>query len=100
VSVAGVIVLLAHLPGKKLWPGLLAAMVALLGSHLEARPLELIYPENQTKVLMSGVLKDIHQSISPGELIFVEYQTGVMLRYYLYRDQVFIFEATPAHDRI
>ncbi len=99
-SVAGVSFLLAHLPGKKLWPGLLAAMVALLGSHLEARPLELIYPENQTKVLMSGVLKDIHQSISPGELIFVEYQTGVMLRYYLCRDQVLPFEETQAQERI
>ena len=99
-SVAGVSFLLAHLPGKKLWPGLLAAMVALLGSHLEARPLEFIYPENQTKVLMSRVLKDIRQSISPGELIFVEYQTGVMLRYYLCRDQVLPFEETQEQERI
>jgi hypothetical protein len=88
-AVAGASFPLARLGGKQLWPGLLAAIVVVIFCNLDTIPVDSIRPQNQTKALMSRALNDIHQSIPRGAFVFVEYETGLMLRYYLCRDQIF-----------
>jgi hypothetical protein len=88
-AVAGAGFPLARLGGKKLWPGLLAAVVIVTFCNLDTNPTDNIRPHNQTRALMSRALNDVHQSIPRGALVFVEYETSLMLRYYLCRYQIF-----------
>ena len=96
-AIPGASLPLARLGGKQLWPGLLAAIVVLTFCNLDAIPVDYLRSENQTKALMGRALDDIHQSIPRGALIFVEYETNVMLRYYLCRDQIFPIDDLQRH---
>jgi hypothetical protein len=88
-AIAGISFALAKLGWRKLWPGLLAAIVVLGTSNLGNGSSEFMRAQNQSKELMSRALSDVRQSISSGELVFVDYQTALVLAYYLSRDQVF-----------
>lgn len=93
--VAGMSFTLGHLGGRMLWPGLLSALIMVTVSNLDTSPVDYMRPRDQAKVWMSQALQDIHQSIPPGATVFVEYETSLMLRYYLCRDQIFPIDDAP-----
>ena len=91
-AMAGVGLAFSRLARQRLWPALVAAMALLLVCNLNATPTEFISPRNQARVLMTEARQYIRQSVPPGSPIFVEYQSGLMLRYYLCPDQMLPIE--------
>jgi hypothetical protein len=88
-GVAGAGALSGILRGKKLWPGVLAAMLVIGIASVHPEPIEGILLQNQSRFLMDQAVKAIHQTIPPATPIFVEAQTSFTLRYYLCRGQAF-----------
>ncbi len=61
-------------------------MTLLLACAAAAEPVEYITPENQSKLLMHQALAYVHGSIPSGGLIVTEYQSYLMMRFYLCRE--------------
>src|SRR5262249_36027198 len=86
--------------GRKLWSGLIALGFALAVCNVyPTPPAQPIYTEQQSRTLMSQAVNHIHQSILAGKLVFVDYQTSVLLGYYLGRNQITHFDQLPQEFR-
>jgi Dolichyl-phosphate-mannose-protein mannosyltransferase len=84
---------LTRLIERKPWPGLLAVGIAMAVCNLyPTPPAQPVYTEHQSRALMSQAVNHIHQSIPAGKLVFVDYQTSVLLGYYLGRNQITRFD--------
>jgi hypothetical protein len=95
--IAGASFALAELMGRKLWPALSALGVALMiGNAYPTPPAQPLYAEQQSRALMTRTVNHIQQSIPAGKLVFVDYQTSVLLGYYLGRNQITSFSE---HER-
>jgi 4-amino-4-deoxy-L-arabinose transferase-like glycosyltransferase len=88
-SIVAVSVALVKLLGKRIWVVLVASVVIMpvwnlygvqYGQHIE--------PQNQRRELMIAAIDYIRQSVPPGGLLFVDYQTGVLLGYYLGKGEI------------
>jgi len=88
-AVSGISFLIAEIAGERIWPLLLGALVvAPVWSLTARRPDTDMSDRNQSRPMMAATLQCIRQTIPPGSLIFTDYQTNVMLGYYLGRHQV------------
>ncbi len=88
-AVAGVSFLLTQLAGKRIWPVLSVAVVVIpVWNLIATSPAQHISTANQSRILMNKAVDYIRQSIPPGGLLFVDYQSSVMLGYYLGRNQI------------
>lgn len=88
-AVSGISFLIADVAGERIWPLLLAALFVAPAWNLAARrPDNEMSDRNQSRSVMTATLRCIRQTIPPGSLIFSDYQTNVMLGYYLGSDQV------------
>ena len=82
--IAGVSYLVATAYGQRLWAVFLFAGLIVTGAWTSGRTNEpYITPENQSRSLMKNAMGHIQQSVPPGGLIFVDYQSSIILSYYL-----------------
>jgi hypothetical protein len=82
--IAGVSYLVATAYGQRLWAAFLFAGLIVTGSWTSGRTNEpYINPENQSRALMNGAMDHIRQSVPQGGLILVDYQSSIVLSYYL-----------------
>jgi hypothetical protein len=87
---------LTKLIENKPWPGLLAVGVAMAVCNLyPTPPAQPVYTEQQRRALMSQAVNHIHRSIPAGKIVFVDYQTSVLLGYYLGKNQLTRFDQPP-----
>ena len=92
-AIAGASFGLTKLIERKPWPGLFAVGFAMVVCNLyPTPPAQPVYAEHQSRALMSQTVNHIHQSIPPGKLVFVDYQTSVLLGYYLGKNQITRFD--------
>jgi hypothetical protein len=92
-AIAGASLGLTKVVERKPWPGLFAVGFAMVVCNLyPTPPAQPVYSEHQSRALMSQALNHIHQSIPPGKLVFVDYQTSVLLGYYLGKNQITRFD--------
>ena len=97
-AIAGASFVLAELMSRKLWPALSALGIGLAICNVyPTPPAQPIYTEQQSRALMTQTVNHIHQSIPAGKLVFVDYQTSVLLGYYLGRNQITSF-AQPQRE--
>jgi hypothetical protein len=85
-ATAGISFLLGQLIGKKTWSvvvGIIMVVVLVAGYLHLTPPGQPIGMENQQRKLMSQAVDYIRQSVAPGWFIFGDYQTTLMLSYYL-----------------
>jgi hypothetical protein len=80
--IAALSFLIATISGRKLWAGILIA-VLLAGSTYTGSKLSEPYltKENQNLGLMKDAIAYIHQTIPPGERIVTDYQSAIMFVY-------------------
>jgi hypothetical protein len=84
---------ITRLSSRKVWAGLLGSAALLTASAVAADPPEDISAQNQAKVLMDRAKEYLHNSLPEGARIITEYQSYLMLRYYLCPELV-----TPSSD--
>jgi hypothetical protein len=97
--IAGISLLLGRLAGRRLDAILLAAVIVVpIWHRTVAIPASEYRPSDQKRELMVGAVDYIRDSIPVGSLLFVDWQTAVLLGYYLGRDQIatqFLTGSTP-----
>lgn len=74
---------LAFLSQKAFWAGIVATVVLLITCNVYSEPAEYMSTAGQAKKEMVQTVKYIHESVPAGGVILVDYNTGLMLRYYL-----------------
>jgi hypothetical protein len=88
-AVAGASVSLSWILRGRTWLSLLVAASIMAVCFLASNdPPEYIRPENQRKALMVEAVKYIGRSISTGQLILVDGETSLMLKYYLCPNEI------------
>jgi len=92
-ALAGASYSITRLSSRRLWAGLLGSAALLTASAITADPPEDISAQNQAKVLMDQAKEYVHKSLPAGTRIITEYQSYLMLRYYICPEQI-----TPPHD--
>lgn len=81
-AVAGTSIALTALSATRLWPRLLI-VVALVICNVFPSPPPMIRPRNQSRTLMLHAMTALRQSAPPGSVILTDYQSGLVLGYYL-----------------
>jgi 4-amino-4-deoxy-L-arabinose transferase-like glycosyltransferase len=82
--IAALSFLLATLDGQKIWAAVVIAALLVGASNTSAKVGETyISKENQGRKLMTAAVNHIHQTIPPGGEIFTDYESALMLVYYL-----------------
>jgi len=82
--IAGVSYLVATAYGQRLWAVFLFAGLIVAGSCTSGKTYEpYIKPDNQSRALMNGAMDHIRQSVPRGGLLLVDYQSSIILSYYL-----------------
>jgi hypothetical protein len=72
------------LQGRKLTAGLMTAVVLMGVSNAWGRPLQpYISSENQSRSLMIDAMRQMKQSVAPGELVLLDRQSRFLIAYYL-----------------
>jgi len=83
-ALAGVGVALAHFLRNRASLGMILALViALVCNLFPTHRLPYMSPQDQRRGNMQAALGFMHQEIAPGEIIFADYQTSLMLDHYL-----------------
>ena len=82
-AVAGVSIGLSALSPARFWTksSLIAATLAVC--NVFPSPPPMIRPRNQSRTLMAHAVAALRQSAAPGSLILADYQSGLLLGYYL-----------------
>ncbi len=82
--IAGVSYLVATAYGQRLWAVFLFASLIVTGAWTSGKTYEpYITPENQSRALMNGAMDHIRRSVPQDSLILVDYQSSILLSYYL-----------------
>jgi hypothetical protein len=82
-AVAGVSIALAALSPRRPWTKSSLIAAALAVCNFFPSPPPMIRPRNQTRTLMLRAVSAIRQSAPPGSVILADYQSGLVLGYYL-----------------
>jgi len=83
-ALAGVSVALAHFLKNRLALGVVAALlISLLCNMFPSHRVPYMSRQDQSSVNMKAALLFLHERVAPGERIFTDYQTSLMLHYYL-----------------
>jgi len=81
-AVAGTSIALSGLSQTRFWPKLLI-VAALVICDVFPSPPPMIRPRNQSRTLMLRAMAGLRQSAPPGSIILADYQSGLVLSYYL-----------------
>jgi 4-amino-4-deoxy-L-arabinose transferase-like glycosyltransferase len=82
--IAALSFLLASVYGQKLWAAIVIAVLLVGASNTSGKPSEpYIAKENQSRTLMDAAVNHMRQTIPPGDLILTDYQSALVLVYYL-----------------
>jgi hypothetical protein len=81
-AVAGTSIALTALSATRLWPKPLI-VAALVICNVFPSPPPMIRPRNQSRALMLHAASALRQSAPPGSVILADYQSGLVLGYYL-----------------
>ena len=88
-AIAGVAFLVGQVAGRRLWPVLLAAVVAFpIWQSFAALLPQSLPGQNRSRKLMGAAIAYLRGVVPKGGLIFTDYQTSVLLGYYLGRNEV------------
>jgi 4-amino-4-deoxy-L-arabinose transferase-like glycosyltransferase len=90
-AIAAVSFLISAIYGQKVWVAILIAVLLVTASNTSGKLSEpFITGENQSRTLMTAAVKHMQQSIPPGDLILTDYQSAIMISYYLCGPKVVI----------
>lgn len=82
--IAALSFLLATMNRQKLWTAIVMAALLAGASNTSGQVYEpFITRENQSRSLMKAAVKDIHQTIPSGGVVLTDYQSALLLVYYL-----------------
>ena len=82
--IAALSFLFTRITREKLWAAMLIGFLLIGISDVSAKEIEpYIAKENQSRTLMKAAMDHIHQTIPPGSLIMTDYQSALLLVYYL-----------------
>ncbi len=82
--ISGVSYLIASAIGERFWPAVLLAGLIVGGAYTSGKIYEpYIKPENQSRMLMMTAMEHIRQSVPRSDLILADYQSSLLLGYYL-----------------
>jgi Dolichyl-phosphate-mannose-protein mannosyltransferase len=96
-AVAGISYALARLGGRAVWPGLAATAAILLLTNLRPVAPTSIRAEYLAHDWMTGALGAMHRDVPAGSLVFSDYQSTLVLGYYLCPGQPFPFATLERH---
>jgi len=83
-SIAALSFLLAAVCGRRVWAAMVIAALLVGASNTSGKtPDTFITKEDQSRRLMAAAMNHIHQTIPPGGEILTDYQSGLLLVYYL-----------------
>lgn len=86
-AVAGIASGVAWLSRRAAWAGLIATVLLLVVCTRRVEPLSYISPADQASERMAQALAYIHKSVPAGGVIVVDYNSSLVLRYYLCPDE-------------
>jgi len=84
--VAGIASGIASVSRRVVWLGFAATIALLFVCTLRVEPLSYISPADQASAHMEQAVKYVHESVRPGGVILVDYNSSLVLRYYLCPD--------------
>jgi hypothetical protein len=82
-AVAGIATSIAWLSRKAVWAGIVATVALLLVCTMRVEPLSYISPSDQASERMAQAVNYIHASVPAGGVIVVDYNSSLVMRYYL-----------------
>jgi hypothetical protein len=82
-AVAGIATSIAWLSREALWAGIVATVALLLVCTMRVEPLSYISATDQASERMAQAVKYIHASVPAGGVIVVDYNSSLVMRYYL-----------------
>ena len=85
-AVAGIACGIAWLTRQAVWVGFAATVALLFVCTLRVEPLSYTSPADQARTQMARAVKYVHESVPSGGMILVDYNSSLVLRYYLCRD--------------
>jgi len=82
--IAALSFLLAAVNRQKVWAAIVMAVLLMGASNTSGQLFEpFISKENQSRSLMKAAVKNVHETIPPGGVILTDYQSALLLVYYL-----------------
>lgn len=88
-AMAGIAFAVARWRPRPRWVRILAIAVALAICNLAVTPAgSYVKPRNQDKELMQQAVAYLHGSASPGSVVLTDYESGLLLSYYLCGDDI------------
>jgi 4-amino-4-deoxy-L-arabinose transferase-like glycosyltransferase len=85
-AVAGIASGIAWLSRKAIWAETIIAVALVIACTHRVEPLSYISPADQARERMAQALEYVHKSVSAGGVIVVDYNSSLVLRYYLCPD--------------
>jgi uncharacterized membrane protein len=83
-AIAALSFVLATVNRQKLWASIVVAVLLVAASNTSGQMFDpYITKENQSRSLMKAAVRDIHDTIPSGGLIMTDYQSALLLVYYL-----------------
>jgi Dolichyl-phosphate-mannose-protein mannosyltransferase len=82
-AVAGIATSIAWLNKEASWAGIGATVALLLVCTMRVEPLSYISPSDQSSARMARAVNYIHASVPAGGVIVVDYNSSLVMRYYL-----------------
>jgi len=96
-GVAGVSVAMAHLAGDRWGRGLASTALVLVACIAFGKPRPpRMDRADQGRAHMAAAMEFVRQNMDPADLIFVDYQTDLILGHYLCQQRPITFDAAPA----
>jgi hypothetical protein len=100
-ALAGVSVFLAKITGQRIARGVaVAILIVTVCNAFATHHQPYMFPADQSTAQMDGVIAFMHQHISPGDAIFVDNQTGILLGHYLCEHKPFDLDRSEPRFRI